>query len=394
MSATALLVWVAAPFWPLFIPAMALHGVTIVTLFAPMHECVHRTAFASRAVNVTVGWLAGIASFYNSTYYWHFHSWHHRYTQDPARDPELAFSKASNLLGYVREISGVMFWVRRAIDYPALAFRTEPSAVCSRQRTAPDRRLGVGSVADLPGRRDWNRVRVPSDTYFWFVPAILAQPFLRILLIAEHTGCSLDRNGLTNTRTTLTSFPIRLLMWNMPYHTIGYYWFTSWVPTLLLSQGINITKSLAYTFVIALASPGAALAATQFADRLERKWQLAGSALGIAVFGLCFSQQRSAAGIVVFGLLIAFSNTMLAYSLHTYQSELYPTRIRARAVGFTYSWSRFSTIFVGFFIAFFLRNYGTTDVFLFIATAMVSVFVVIASMGPRTTNLRLEAISR
>ncbi|MGA7867081.1 MAG: fatty acid desaturase [Stellaceae bacterium] len=65
---------------------MALHGVTIVTLFAPMHECVHRTAFASRAVNVTVGWLAGIASFYNSTYYWHFHSWHHRYTQDPARD--------------------------------------------------------------------------------------------------------------------------------------------------------------------------------------------------------------------------------------------------------------------------------------------------------------------
>ena len=90
--------------------------------------------------------------------------------------------------------------------------------------------------------------------------------------------------------------------------------------------------------------------------------------------------------------MIAFSNTVLAYSLHTYQSELYPTRIRARAVGFTYSWSRFSTIFVGFFIAFFLRNYGTTGVFLFVATAMVSVFIVIASMG--TTNLRLEAISR
>jgi hypothetical protein len=39
-------------------------------------------------------------------------------------------------------------------------------------------------------------------------------------------------------------------------------------------------------------------------------------------------------------------------------------------------------------------HYGTTGVFLFIATAMVSVFIVIASMGPRTTNLRLEAISR
>ena len=176
--------------------------------------------------------------------------------------------------------------------------------------------------------------------------------------------------------------------------TIGYYGFTSWVPTLLLSQGINITKSLAYTFVIALASPLAALAATQFADRFERKWQICGAALAIGVFGLCFSQQKGAVGIVIFGLLIAFSNTIFAYSLHAYQSELYPTRIRARAVGFTYSWSRFSTIFVGFFVAFFLRNYGTIGVFLFIASAMGAVIVVIASMGPRTTNLRLEAISR
>ncbi len=176
--------------------------------------------------------------------------------------------------------------------------------------------------------------------------------------------------------------------------TIGFYGFTSWVPTLLLAQGINITKSLAYTFVIALASPVAALFATQIADRFERKWQISLSALAIATFGLCFSQQRGAVGIVVFGLLIAFSNTIFAYSLHAYQSELYPTRIRARAVGFTYSWSRFSTIFVGFFVAFFLRNYGTIGVFLFIAGAMIAVFIVIASMGPRTTKLRLEAISR
>jgi MFS transporter, putative metabolite:H+ symporter len=176
--------------------------------------------------------------------------------------------------------------------------------------------------------------------------------------------------------------------------TIGYYGFTSWVPTLLVAQGVNFTKSLAYTVVIAIASPAAALVATQIADRIERKWQLAYSALAIAGFGLLFSQQRGAAGIIVVGLLIAFSNTILAYSLHAYQSELYPTRIRARAVGFTYSWSRFSTIFVGFFVAFFLRNYGTTGVFLFIAGAMMIVFVVIGAMGPRTTRLRLEAISR
>jgi putative MFS transporter len=175
---------------------------------------------------------------------------------------------------------------------------------------------------------------------------------------------------------------------------IGYYGFTSWVPTLLLAQGITVTKSLAYTVIIAAANPVGALAATQFADRCERKWQLALSSLAIAIFGLIFSQQTSAAGIMVVGVLIAFSNTVMAYSFHAYQSELYPTRVRARAVGFTYSWSRFSTIFIGFIIAFCLRNYGTLGVFIFIAGAMFIVFLVIAILGPRTTGLRLEAISR
>jgi putative MFS transporter len=175
---------------------------------------------------------------------------------------------------------------------------------------------------------------------------------------------------------------------------VGYYGFTSWVPTLLLAQGITVTKSLAYTVIIAAANPVGALCATQFADRCERKWQLALSALGIGVFGLAFSQQSTALGIMAVGTMVAFSNTILAYSMHAYQSELYPTRIRARAVGFTYSWSRISVVFVGFMIAWCLRNYGTIGVFTFIAGAMFIVFLIIAIFGPRTTGLRLEAISR
>jgi fatty acid desaturase len=37
-------------------------------------------------------------------------------------------------------------------------------------------------------------------------------------VLAEHTGCTFDRNGLTNTRTMLTNAAVRLLMWNMPFH--------------------------------------------------------------------------------------------------------------------------------------------------------------------------------
>ncbi len=186
---------------------------------------------------------------------------------------------------------------------------------------------------------------------------------------------------------------VMMIIFNL-LQTMGYYGFASWVPTLLLAQGITVTKSLQYTFIVALAAPVGPLLARLIADRVDRKWQVVCSGFGIGAFGLLFSQQSAGALIIAIGILIQISNSTLSYSFHAYQAELYPTRIRARAVGFVYSWSRFSTIFVGFIIAFFLRNFGTTGVFLFIASAMTVAIGVIALFGPRTTRRRLEDISR
>jgi putative MFS transporter len=185
---------------------------------------------------------------------------------------------------------------------------------------------------------------------------------------------------------------IMLVIFNL-FQTIGFYGFSSWVPALLISQGIGVTKSLAYTFIIAVAAPVGPLIGIFVADRFERKWQIAWAAIGIAAFGLLFAQQTTAIGVIVCGLLITLCANWLSFSFHAYQAELYPTRIRAQAVGFVYSWSRFSAIFSGFIIAFFLGRYGTTGVFGFIAGAMVVVFIVIGGFGPRVTKRRLEAIA-
>ena len=60
--------------------------------------------------------------------------------------------------------------------------------------------------------------------------------------------------------------------------------------------------------------------------------------------------------MIVCGLLLTLCANWFSFSFHAYQSELYPTRIRAQAVGFVYSWSRFTAIFSGFVIAFFLAQ--------------------------------------
>lgn len=186
---------------------------------------------------------------------------------------------------------------------------------------------------------------------------------------------------------------IMMIVFNL-LQTIGYYGFASWVPTLLVAQGITVTKTLAYSFVVTLAAPVGPFICTQLADRIDRKWLLGGACIATSIFGVIFSRQSTGLGIMVLGILIQISNTLLSFSFHAYQAEIFPTRIRARAVGFVYSWSRFSAIFTGFMIAFVLRNYGTTGVFVFIAAVMVSGAVLLWTAGPRTARRRLEEISR
>jgi MFS transporter, putative metabolite:H+ symporter len=92
--------------------------------------------------------------------------------------------------------------------------------------------------------------------------------------------------------------------------------------------------------------------------------------------------------------LLSMSNVLLSYSYHAYQSELYPTRMRARATGFVYSFSRLSTVFTSFMIAFFLQRFVTVGVFSFIALAMVMVVLSVGFLGPRTRGLALEEIAQ
>ncbi len=178
------------------------------------------------------------------------------------------------------------------------------------------------------------------------------------------------------------------------FQTFGYYGFAAWVPTLLIAKGITITSSLLYSFIIAIANPVGPLLGTAIADRMERKWQVCGGAIGIGVFGMSFAHATDAPMLIVLGVLVTLCNNWMSYSFHNYQSELFPTRIRSRAVGFVYSWSRLSAALSGLVVGYLLNLGGVNAVFSFIAFAMLVVVVSIGGFGPRTRGLALEAIAR
>jgi putative MFS transporter len=171
----------------------------------------------------------------------------------------------------------------------------------------------------------------------------------------------------------------------------GFYGFANWVPTLLVEKGITVTKSLQYSFIVAFAYPIAPLLAASFADRFERKWIISGACVAIILFGMAFSQITEPALLILCGVLLTAANMTMSYAYHAYQTEVFPTSIRARASGLVYSMSRVSAMFSGFIVAYVLREAGVGGVFGLITTAMMIVIIAIAVWGPLVRGKPLDA---
>lgn len=204
----------------LAIPALIVYGFSLAAMFAPMHESVHRTAFANNRLNDVVAWFAGLLSFYNSTFYRRYHKWHHRYTRIPDKDPELSDKRPNNWWEYFLEVSGLLWWWGKLRTHFTVAtgkldnYPYIPET--ARDEVVRSVRLQLGVYASAIALSIL--FQQPWFLLYWLLPLTVGQPILRTILLAEHTGCSLDANYLTNTRTTLTIAPIRFLMWNMPFH--------------------------------------------------------------------------------------------------------------------------------------------------------------------------------
>jgi putative MFS transporter len=171
----------------------------------------------------------------------------------------------------------------------------------------------------------------------------------------------------------------------------GFYGFANWVPTLLVEKGITVTKSLQYSFIVAFAYPIAPLLAASFADRFERKWIICGASVAIIAFGAAFSQFTLPALLILSGVLLTAANMTMSYAYHAYQTEVFPTAIRARASGLVYSMSRVSAMFSGFIVAYMLRLGGVNGVFGLITSAMILVIIVVATFGPHVRGKPLDA---
>ncbi len=203
------------PFWPLL---MLPQGVLLVFLFTLSHECTHQTPFETRWINEAVGHLVGALIALPFIWFRYFHLAHHKYTNDPDRDPELAGKpRPDSYISWLIYLSGWGYWRAMVITLIANA-RGDLDApyLPTRQHKTMQREARV--ILALYTAMALSLLISPMVIWLWLIPLLIGQPFLRLYLLAEHGLCPPVANMLENSRTTFTNKAVRAIAWNMPYH--------------------------------------------------------------------------------------------------------------------------------------------------------------------------------
>ncbi|MGN1288476.1 MAG: fatty acid desaturase [Bradyrhizobium sp.] len=206
---------------PWALPLIAIQGYFVAFLFMVVHETAHKTAFHSHALNLVVGNLSAFMIGLPYQYYCLFHWDHHRYTQDPEKDPELIVGPkpasdtqlAIAYSGLLQVLVRIRLMLRHALTgqviVPWIPEHKRAAIVLeARLHLAGYLLLIVASLALHSAILLWA----------WIVPLLAGQLILRPYLYAEHTGCERTRSAFENTRTTMTGRIMKWFAWNMPYH--------------------------------------------------------------------------------------------------------------------------------------------------------------------------------
>ena len=202
--------------WPILMIPL---GILLAFLFNLQHECTHTTPFRTEWINEWCGRVSGFLII--QPFYWfrYFHFAHHRFTNDPDRDPELTGKpKPGTVTQYIVFALAPLYWQSKVLLLLSNAHgRTfddfVPKNACRRLRT--EARVSIAIYLAL---LMFSVLVSPLLLWVWLVPLMIGFPFLRLYHLAEHGLCPAVDDMFENSRTVFTNRIVRFVTWNMPYH--------------------------------------------------------------------------------------------------------------------------------------------------------------------------------
>ncbi len=221
LALTGILLWRSLG-TPWVVVTTFIHGIVVVHLFAPYHECSHGTTFRTRWLNGALGWFSGLVLMLPPLVFKYQHADHHTYTQNVRRDPQM-IPMGETIRGYLFYATGVPYFInilRVLFNHPLGRLNESERRSMPESAQAAVRReswifwaVYLGLVAVSLWLESW------AVATYWLIPRIVGEPVMRIIRMSEHVACAREPDMLVNSRTVKSIAPVRWLAWNMPYHT-------------------------------------------------------------------------------------------------------------------------------------------------------------------------------
>ncbi|KRM73748.1 MFS transporter [Secundilactobacillus collinoides] len=165
------------------------------------------------------------------------------------------------------------------------------------------------------------------------------------------------------------------------------YTFTSWVPTLLVKRGINVSGSLGLSTLMELGAPTGCAIGAYLVDRIGRKKTIVPAFIFTAIFGIFYARQDTMAGVVAVGfILTACFYVLMASVVAVYVAELFPTVFRFRGAGIANGIAKLFTVAMPIVVAWMLKVSGTNMIFWTISAIALFAGIVVWIFGDETNQ--------
>ncbi|PWG64218.1 MFS transporter [Bifidobacterium callitrichidarum] len=165
------------------------------------------------------------------------------------------------------------------------------------------------------------------------------------------------------------------------------YAFTSWVPTILVKRGINLSASLTTSTMMMLGAPVGCLIGSLLIDRIGRKRTIVPAFLFTGVFGMLYAFQTSTTGAIIVGFLLMMClYVLMASVVAVYAPELFATKVRFRCVGVANAIAKLLNVLMPMVVGWMLVSLGATSIFVSISVIAIASMLIVGFFGVETAQ--------
>ena len=184
---------------------------------------------------------------------------------------------------------------------------------------------------------------------------------------------------------------VTLMLWAAWFAEFGVlYTYQIFLPTILSAEGLSIVKSFGYSVVIYSSVIPGYVFGGYVVEWFDRKYAIVLAFVSITAFGTLFGHSRSPAQIMTFAGLTVFFLSIGSTAIYTYTPELYPTEIRATAMGIASAWGRVGAVTMLLVFGHFFATLGKSLLVLVIDPVLIAAVIVVFCFGPSTRGRPLQ----